>query len=252
MNYLVSNKYKSQNFDNRTKNTKIKYIIIHYTETKNLTEAIKLLSSSKRKVSCHYIIDTKGKIYNLVQENKRAWHAGISSWSGDLNLNNRSIGVELVNKGELSKNNYKVKQIDSLIKLIIDLKQKYFIKDWDILGHSDIAPERKIDPGIFFPWEKLSNYSIGLWYNLDKESLKESLDKGLEKIQLIDLYSCLKQIGYSKINLKKKNGLNLLIINSFHRHYIPKLLGKKPTVESLIVARNLLKIKKNHIDFSFK
>ena len=118
MNYVVSNKYKSQNFDNRTKNTKIKYIIIHYTETKNLTEAIKLLSSSKRKVSCHYIIDTKGKIYNLVQENKRAWHAGISSWSGDLNLNNRSIGVELVNKGELSRNTYKVKQRSFLWKLM--------------------------------------------------------------------------------------------------------------------------------------
>ena len=94
----ILHNFKSKNFDSRK--AKIEYIVLHYTETKNLSEAINLLTEEKRKVSSHYLIDTNGKIYNLVSDSKRAWHAGVSSWQGQDDINSRSLGIEIVNKGE--------------------------------------------------------------------------------------------------------------------------------------------------------
>ena len=169
----ISNRFKSENFDDRKK--KVSFIIFHYTETKNLEDAIKLLTNKKRKVSCHYLIDYNGSIYNLVDIKKRAWHAGESSWENLMDINSRSIGIEIVNPGERKKIKYKVKQINSLIELTKLLKKKFKISDSRILGHSDIAPQRKIDPGIYFPWKKLNDNDIGLWVKnkYDKSKLTE-------------------------------------------------------------------------------
>ena len=137
----ISHKFKSNNFDNRK--NKISFIIIHYTETKTLAKAVKLLTDKERKVSCHYLIDSKGKIFNLVDLNKRAWHAGESKWKNFTDINSRSIGIEIVNSGEIKKEKYKKEQINVLIELIKSIKHKYNIRNEKILGHSDIAPLRK-------------------------------------------------------------------------------------------------------------
>ena len=106
MQIQILNNFKSPNFDNRQKNSKIKFLVLHYTETISLSEAINILCSPQKKVSCHYIIDTNGDIYNLVDEKKRAWHAGLSCWMNYKNLNSYSVGIEIVNSGEVLKNKY--------------------------------------------------------------------------------------------------------------------------------------------------
>ena len=141
----------SPNFDFKAKRT-IKYIIIHYTGMKNQAVAITRLQSKVAKVSCHYLISKSGKIYQMVKDHNVAWHAGKSKWGKDVNLNKNSIGIELVNKGY---ENYPKAQIKSLIYLLKKLKIKYKIKPQNLLGHEDIAPKRKVDPGPLFPWSIL-------------------------------------------------------------------------------------------------
>ena len=228
----ISHKFKSNNFDNRK--NKISFIIIHYTETKTLAKAVRLLTDKERKVSCHYLIDSKGKIFNLVDLNKRAWHAGESKWKNFTDINSRSIGIEIVNSGEIKKEKYKKEQINVLIELIKSLKHKYNIRNEKILGHSDIAPLRKVDPGKFFPWEKLNRHSIGLWANV--RTNRSMLTKTEYKEFLVNL----KKIGYRYFNSSKENKL---VIDAFHRHHLITLVGKPPNKSSLEKTKKLLRIK---------
>ena len=139
----------SPNFTAR-KSRKIRYVIIHYTGMRTAQASIKRLKSRKHQVSCHYLIDNSGEIVQMVKDQDIAWHAGVSYWDGKRNINNNSIGIEIQNKGhEFGYENFRKVQISSLISLIILLKQKHNISDAFILGHSDIAPDRKIDPGYF-------------------------------------------------------------------------------------------------------
>ena len=149
-------KLKCTNFE-KSKFRVIKYIIIHYTNMKNQKVAIKKLQSKVAKVSCHYLISKKGKIYRLVKDKNVAWHAGKSRWENDVNLNSKSIGIELVNKGNES---YPSNQLKTLLHLLKFLKKKYKINSKYILGHEDIAPKRKKDPGPKFPWIKLYNLNL--------------------------------------------------------------------------------------------
>ena len=144
---------KSPNFDERPKGTKINSIIIHYTGMKTFEEAYKKLCDKSSKVSSHYLIGRDGRIINLVDEKYRAWHAGVSRWKGIDNLNNNSIGIELENPGhEFGYIPFSKKQMDVLISLCKELKNKYDIKEDWVLGHSDISPDRKLDPGEKFEW----------------------------------------------------------------------------------------------------
>jgi len=147
---------KSKNFEVKLNRT-IKYLIIHYTGMKNQSVAIQRLQSQVAKVSCHYLISKKGKIYQLVKDHNIAWHAGKSKWEKDINLNSKSIGIELVNNGEeiFPKN-----QIRALLKLLTALKKKYNIDPKYVLGHEDISPKRKKDPGPKFPWTKLNKLNL--------------------------------------------------------------------------------------------
>ena len=152
MNVKIIQK-KSPNFDKRPRGTKINSIVIHYTGMKTFNEAYKKLCDKKSKVSSHYLIDRDGKVINLVDEKDRAWHAGKSHWKGIDNLNNNSIGIELENPGhEFGYVSFSKKQMTALVLLRKKIKNKYNIKaDW-VLGHSDIAPNRKLDPGEKFNW----------------------------------------------------------------------------------------------------
>ena len=147
---------KSPNFDKRPKGTKINSIVIHYTGMKTFDEAFERLCNKNSKVSSHYLIGRDGRIINLVDEKYRAWHAGISEWKGIDNLNNNSIGIELENPGhEFGYIPFSKKQMDVLISLCKELKNKYDIKEDWVLGHSDISPGRKLDPGEKFNWKPI-------------------------------------------------------------------------------------------------
>ena len=156
----------------RVKN-RIKFIIIHYTGMKKESAAIKKLQDPKSKVSSHYLIKRNGEIINLVPDLFEAWHAGISSWKNFKSLNKNSIGIEITNPGH--QHGYKKfpkKQIFSLQKLLNVLVKKFKIKKKYILGHSDISPGRKKDPGEKFPWEILAKNRLSFWHNLDQKKLK--------------------------------------------------------------------------------
>ena len=232
----ILHNFKSKNFDSRK--FKIQFIILHYTETKNLEKAINLLTSQNRKVSCHFVIDTNGQIYNLVSESKRAWHAGESSWKGLQDMNSRSIGIEIVNSGEKNLQKYPKVQINKLIKLIHFLEKKFKIPFYNILGHSDIAPHRKIDPGKHFPWKELHKKQIGLWAEINQIKDRELSGKEYDEF-LQNLYG----IGY-QLPKHKNLKINNLIINAFHRHFLPTLVGRKPNSTSLIKSKELLKLNK--------
>ena len=149
----------------------IKYIIIHYTGMKNESLALKRLTEYKSKVSAHYFIKKNGKILNLVPDLYEAWHAGKSFWRGLRDINSRSLGIELVNSGNEA---YPKAQMESLMLLLRDLLAIHKISPQNVLGHSDIAPSRKTDPGKWFDWRLLSENGLAI---LPKVSLPIDTDK---------------------------------------------------------------------------
>ena len=157
------------NLPKRVKN-RIKFIIIHYTGMKKESAAIKRLQDPKSKVSSHYLIKRNGEIINLVPDLFEAWHAGASSWKHFKSLNKNSIGIEITNPGhQHGYIRFSKKQIFSLQKLLNILVKRYKIKKKYILGHSDISPGRKKDPGEKFPWEMLAKNKLSFWHNLDQK-----------------------------------------------------------------------------------
>jgi len=226
----------SPNYSRKSRPKKtIKFIIIHYTGMQSEIESIKRLIHKNSKVSCHYLINRKGKIMQMVKENKIAWHAGVSRWKNIKNLNQNSIGIELVNKGHFfGYENYSNLQINSLIKLCSKLKKKYNIHKENFLGHSDIAPYRKIDPGEKFPWKKLSNYQLGKWYNLKKAEIL-SVDK--KKLFFKNLY----KIGYRYFKIGKRVKSDKLIIKAFQRRYNPKKITGYIDLKTLKISQFLAK-----------
>lgn len=146
----------SPNFDGR----RPQFVILHYTGSASLGRALAALTTPAREVSAHYVIDVDGRILQLVDERARAWHAGQSRWGPVEDLNSLSIGIELVNDGASA---FPDAQITVLIQLLRDLTQRLRIPPANVLGHADVAPRRKRDPGPLFPWERLAEAGLGLW-----------------------------------------------------------------------------------------
>ncbi len=151
----------SPNFDERTMAVSI--LVLHYTGMPDAAGAIARLSDPAAKVSCHYLVAEDGQIVRMVAEDKRAWHAGKSHWRGVDNLNSCSIGIEIVNQGhEIGYRPFPEAQIDALIPLVADIVGRYGITRGNVVGHSDIAPARKQDPGELFPWYRLAKLRLAL------------------------------------------------------------------------------------------
>ena len=164
----------SPNFDLKKRNkNNIKYLIYHYTGMKNDKSAIKKLTSLNSNVSCHYYINETGNLIQMVPDLYIAWHAGKSNWRNHKSLNYNSIGIEISNPGhKYGYRNFNYNQIKSLIKISKFIIKKYKINKKNILGHSDIAPLRKIDPGEKFPWKLLYKNKIGIWHNINSKKNK--------------------------------------------------------------------------------
>ena len=222
----------------------IKFIIIHYTGMKSESSAIKKLCDEKSKVSSHYYIKYNGNILQLVPDLYEAWHAGKSVWKNFKSLNKYSIGIEISNPGHQNGyRNYTKKQIFSLKKLLKFLMKKYDIKYQSVLGHSDIAPERKKDPGEKFPWNELfqnkfygkKNFNIKKLINLRRINLSSNSEK---KIFLDNI----RKIGYMKINSKNSKQKINLIVKAFQRRFRQSLINGKIDKECLWISKNLLKL----------
>jgi N-acetylmuramoyl-L-alanine amidase len=154
----------SPNHDARPDGTPVDILVLHYTGMKTADEALARLCDPEAKVSAHYTIGRDGRVFAHVPEERRAWHAGVSFWAGERNVNARSIGIELVNPGhEFGYVDFAEAQIEALIDLSHEILKRHPITPQRVLGHSDVAPARKEDPGERFPWAKLAEFGIGLW-----------------------------------------------------------------------------------------
>ena len=233
--------FYSQNFDPiKRKKANIKFLVFHYTGMKTEKSALKRLSSNYSKVSCHYFIKKNGDIINLVPDLYVSWHAGISRWKKLKKLNKFSIGIEIHNPGhQYGYKRFNKKQINSLKNLSLKLAKKYNLKSKHYLGHSDIAPDRKKDPGEKFPWEFLSKYKIGVWHSLDKRLLKKYRLKNIDNLDKIIFFRYLTKIGY--FFKKKKINSILFAIKAFQRRFRPQLINGKIDFECLEIAKNLVK-----------
>ena len=187
----------SPNFDHRRAN----FVILHHTSNNTAETALRVLTDRARRVSSHYLVARDGKIFRLVDDRQRAWHAGASYWGGHRDINSASIGIELDNNGAEP---YAEPMIASLLVLLADLKTRYAIPAANFIGHSDVAPGRKVDPSAFFPWKRLSEQGFGLWCDPPYPAVPAEIDTSL----------LLQAFGYSVWNLDAA-------IASFKLHFVP-------------------------------
>jgi len=228
----------SPNFDPKKRNFKqIKFIIFHYTGMNSERAAFKRLTDYKSQVSSHYLINKNGQIIKLVPDLYIAWHAGKSKWKQYESLNKNSIGIEITNPGHsFGYKKFPKIQILSLIKLTKFLISKYQINKKNILGHSDIAPLRKIDPGEKFPWKILHKKKIGVWYNISSEKTKILRGK-ISNLKFNKFINALKKIGY---NIKSSNPKQRRkIVKAFQMRFRPELTDGKIDLECYKIAKSL-------------
>jgi N-acetylmuramoyl-L-alanine amidase len=216
---------RSPNFDARDR--AVDMLVLHYTGMKTGAEALARLCDPAAKVSAHYTIDRDGRIYAHVPEEMRAWHAGISYWAGEKNVNGRSIGIEIVNPGhEFGYVPFADVQIAALIDLADGIVQRHKIPANRVLGHSDVAPARKQDPGELFPWKCLSEYELGVWPNGKPAALDEPFEKALSRF------------GYGvapDVDVPLKD-----VIAAFQRHFRPSCVDGIADAETKTLLGALL------------
>ena len=229
----IAYKY-SPNFNNYKRNkSDIKFLIIHYTGMRKEKDAIERLINIQSEVSSHYFIKYDGKIIQLIPDLYTAWHAGKSAWRKKRFLNNFSIGIEISNTGHnYGYKNYKKKQINALIKLLQNLKKKYQIKPENILGHSDIAPVRKKDPGEKFPWKKLAKKKLSIWHKVNSIILKKLRREKCDKFEKNLFLKNISKIGYVKCK-------TFYMTRAFQMRFRPELVNGKIDKECLKISENL-------------
>ncbi len=239
----------SPNFDERC--LPVDLLVLHYTGMASGKEALERLCDPVAKVSAHYMIEEGGRIFHLVDEDKRAWHAGVSSWEGETDINSRSIGVELVNGGhDYGLPAYPDKQIRALLYLLEDI-----IKRWPDLhpsqcvGHSDIAPARKQDPGELFPWQYLAEAGFGLWPEFREQqqimpalpafSSTTPLSRKSTGEPVLYLQKKLALFGYGLEKTGCYDEQTEEVVRAFHRHFYPENLKGCATMTSLALLESL-------------
>jgi N-acetylmuramoyl-L-alanine amidase len=220
--------------------SRVEFLVVHYTSG---NEATSLKVLTEKQVSSHYLVPRKDptEIYQLVDENRRAWHAGVSEWYGHTYLNNASIGVEIVNAGNESGNwqPYTPGQIRAVALLLKDIIARHGIDPRDVVGHSDIAPQRKVDPGPLFPWKELAAQGIGRWYdeNLAQTYAAQFQASGLPGIGWVQ--NELRRVGYAAPDTGVLDKATRNVIAAFQMHYRPLLFDGYPDAQTLGILRAL-------------
>lgn len=214
----------SPNFD--TRRAPPDMLVLHYTGMETAEAAVARLRDPEAKVSAHYVVDEDGAILRLVAEERRAWHAGRGAWQGETDCNAASIGVEIVNPGhEFGYRDFPEAQVAAVISLISDIRTRWTIPDTRIIGHSDLAPERKQDPGERFPWKRLAAVGHGLWFDPAPErvaALGAPLAPGDEGIGVMVLRAGLHRLGYGLHPGGDYDEATRLTVEAFQRHWRPE------------------------------
>ncbi len=217
----------SPNFNNRRAPPDM--VVLHYTGMPTAKAALDRLTDAESKVSSHYCVDEDGGVYRLVAEERRAWHAGVSFWKGETDINSASIGIEIVNPGhEFGYRDFPDVQIAAVIGLLDDIRGRWDIADHRILGHSDVAPARKEDPGERFPWKVLAEHDHGLWVDpqLPPEgAMGPPLGQGDSGPGVFALQGALGKLGYNLLPGGPFDDETAAIVTAFQRHWCPEDIG---------------------------
>ena len=220
----------SPNHDERE--APIDMLILHYTGMTTAAAALDRLCDPDARVSAHYVIEEEGRVWQLVEEERRAWHAGVSRWRGAPLVNGRSIGIELVNPGhEFGYRPFPPAQMDSLEALALEILARHPIPARHGLGHSDVAPQRKQDPGELFDWAGLARHGIGLWPRAAAKPLSWSVG---------EFQAGLGRFGYEVPDHGQLNEATKAVLIAFQRHFRPSRCDGAPDGESAGILADLL------------
>jgi len=214
----------SPNYNNRPCGLPVDMLVLHYTGMETCEAALERLCDADALVSAHYVIDEDGTVHRLVDEDKRAWHAGVAWWRGAMDVNGRSIGVELVNPGhEFGYRDFPDAQMVALENLCCGILKRHSIPPQNVVGHADVAPQRKQDPGERFDWKRLASFGVGLWVE-GADPISISAD---------DMRVMLEAYGYDVTDLAAA-------VAAFQRHFRPSLINGQSDGETAGLLKALL------------
>ena len=223
MSELVKIWRPSPNFGSRRGNLKPEYVVLHYTAMNSCDEALDRLCEPEYEVSCHFLISETGRIFQLVAEANRAWHAGQGWWRGQCDMNSRSIGIELANSGHCP---YPIRQMSTLVRLIREIMIKWKIPVQNVIGHSDMAIGRKLDPGRRFDWRLLAVSGVSIWPDKvtgSKFSWQQFLDRA-------------SRFGYTLPKHKNGKPAREHLLNAFRARFRPYHAGEPDEVDMALIT----------------
>ncbi len=233
----------SPNWDARPEGGPIDILLLHYTGMQSSAAALARLADPAARVSAHYVVDEDGTCTRMVAEERRAWHAGLSSWAGAADINGRSIGIEIVNPGhEFGYRDFPAAQMAAVEALAADIVARRAIAPSRVLGHSDVAPMRKQDPGERFPWQRLARAGIGLW---PEEGFVPSrnagtLEPGMSGSAVVMLQLALSGFGYGVEGSGLYDPLTEAVVTAFQRHFRQHLVDGRADGETQSLLHHLL------------
>lgn len=238
---LASERRQAQNFELRRKGVRPDILLLHYTGMTSADSAVERLICEESRVSCHYLVDERGRVVQMVDERLRAWHAGVSSWAGETDINSRSIGIEIHNPGhEFGYQDFPAPQMRAVVALCRDIVARHVIQPWRVLGHSDIAPDRKADPGERFPWVDLAAAGVGLWVSPCDIGGDLGLGRGDHGGAVGALQLALWQLGYGLSVTGVYDRPTEQCVTAFQRHWRPAKVDGRADVSTIITLERLL------------
>lgn len=239
---LAAKVLPSPNFGERKGKTRPDMVLLHYTGMRDAASALQWLQNPLSEVSCHYVVMEDGRIFQLVPEAARAWHAGQSVWHGETDLNSASIGIEIVNPGhDGGYPDFPAAQVEGVIALCRDIVARHAIPADRILGHSDVAPRRKADPGERFPWDRLAAAGVGHW--VEPAPLQEGrrFGPGEEGQPVRALQAMLGLYGYGLDLSGVYDVQTEAVVRAFQRHFRPALVDGWTDASTLLTLRELIR-----------
>ena len=238
---IASDVIPSANFGDRENDRLPDMIVLHYTGMPDVEGAIAQLCTAGTKVSAHYVVLEDGRIVQCVPEAKRAWHAGVSSWGGEEDINSCSIGIEIVNRGhDWGYPDYPPRQIAAVIALCRGIMLRRNVPSHRVLAHSDVAPSRKKDPGEKFPWHSLANSGVGHWVQPAPIVRGEPLKLGTISDDVRDLQQALARYGYGIPINGKYDATTMEVVTAFQRHFRPARVDGVADRSTLSTLQSLL------------
>ena len=238
---IVSDIIPSPNFGERNGGRAPDMIVLHYTGMPDVEGAVRQLCTAGSEVSAHYIVLEDGRIVQCVPEASRAWHAGASSWAGEQDINSCSIGIEIVNRGhDWGYPDFPPRQVAAVIALCRGIMLRRNVPSHRVLGHSDVAPARKKDPGEKFPWHSLANSGVGHWVQPSPIERGDSLKLGIVGDDVRDLQQALAKYGYGVPMTGKYDEQTMNVVSAFQRHFRPARVDGMADHSTLVTLHALL------------